>query len=228
MRKGLLLLSIVITGFSILFGGKYALDRKAAALTATQAFPAATVATAVAREASWDPALRIVGTLRSVDGTEITAQVAGNVTRIAFESGRRAQQGEVLVQLDDSTQVASLHANEARLAQARLDLARAHSLFGDHAISQQEFQKAQMNHDVVAAAVESDQAALRKLHITAPFSGVLGIREVSIGQYVSPGTGIVNLQRWDPMLLDFALPQEMIGQIAVGQKTFTPRSVLSR
>jgi len=218
MRKGLLLLSIVITGFTILFGGKYALDRKAAALTATQAFPAATVATAVAREASWDPALRIVGTLRSVDGTEITAQVAGNVTRIAFESGRRAQQGEVLVQLDDSTQVASLHANEARLAQARLDLARAHSLFGDHAISQQEFQKAQMNHDVVAAAVESDQAALRKLHITAPFSGVLGIREVSIGQYVSPGTGIVNLQRWDPMLLDFALPQEMLGQIAVGQK----------
>lgn len=218
MRKGLLLLFMVVAVIAILFGGRFALDRKAAAAGAMQSYPAAAVATAVAREASWDSMQRIVGTLRAVDGTEITAQMAGNVTKIAFESGRRAHQGDVIVQLDDSTQLASLHGNEARLAQARLDLARARSLFGDHAISQQDLQKAQMNHDVIAAAVESDRAALRKLTITAPFSGVLGIREVSLGQYVSPGTGIVSLQRWDPMLVDFALPQEMLGQLAVGQK----------
>jgi len=218
MHKWLLPLAILAAAFSIIFGGKYALDRRAAAAAAKQGYRAAAVATAVAREASWDSTQRVIGTLRAVDGTEITAQVAGNVTSIAFESGRRVRQGTVLVQLDDSTQLASLHANEARLEQARIDLERSRNLYRDHAISQQELQNAQMNHDVSAAAVESDQATLRKLRIAAPFSGVLGIREVSLGQYVSPGTGIVNLQRWDPMLVDFALPQEMFGQLAVGQK----------
>lgn len=209
------MLAVVLGG---IFGGKAYRDGRAAAAAAERGYPAATVATALAQNASWDSEVRVVGTLRAVEGTEITAQIAGNVSQIAFESGARVRKGQLLVQLDNSTQVASLHSNEARLEQAARDLERMRNLYPSQAVSQQELQTAEMNHQVAAAAVSSDRATLAKLRITAPFSGVLGIREVSLGQYVSPGTGIVNLQRWDPVLLDFTLPQNMLSQIRPGQK----------
>lgn len=211
----LLVLALILGG---IFGGKAWLERRAAAAAASQGWPAATVATAVAREARWDARMQAVGTLRALEGTQITAQIAGNVVMIGFESGRAVKKGELLVQLDDSTQQAQLRSDEAQLQQARLDLERMEKLFASRAVSQRELQDAQMRHSVAAAAVDSDRATLAKLRITAPFSGVLGIRQVSVGQYVSPGTAIVDLQRWKPLLLDFTLPQNLLSQLRVGQE----------
>jgi len=211
---GLVALALV---FGAIFGGKYYQNQQAAAAAAQQSWPAASVATAAAGQASWDAQVRAVGTLRAVDGTRISAQIAGNVTQIAFESGARVKKGDLLVQLDDSSQRAALRSNQARLTSAAADLERAKNLIRSHAVSQEQVQAAQREHDMAAAAVASDQAALTKLRITAPFAGVLGIREVSLGQYVAPGTGIVDLQRWNPLQLDFALPQEVLAQLKVGQ-----------
>lgn len=218
MKRRLIAVAVLAVVLGGIFGGRAYLDGRAAAAAAGRGYPAATVATAMAQHASWDSEVRVVGTLRAVEGTDITAQIAGNVSQIAFESGARVRKGQLLVQLDNSTQMASLDSNQARLEQAARDLARMQNLYPDQAVSQQELQAAETNHSVAAAAVSSDRAALAKLRITAPFSGVLGIREVSLGQYVSPGTGIVNLQRWDPVLLDFTLPQNMLDQIRPGQK----------
>lgn len=217
MGKWLIGLVALVLAFGAIFGTRYYQDQQAAAAAAAQSWPAASVATATAEPASWDTQARAVGTLRAVDGTQVSAQIAGNVTQIAFESGASVKQGDLLVQLDDSSQRAALRSNQARLKSTTTDLERAKQLIRSHAVSQEQLQAAQREHDMAAAAVASDQAALAKLRITAPFDGVLGIREVSLGQYVAPGTGIVDLQRWNPLLLDFALPQEVLVQLAVGQ-----------
>ncbi|AMN46362.1 hypothetical protein ACG33_04420 [Steroidobacter denitrificans] len=217
MSKWLIGLAALALALGAIFGGKYYQNRQAAAAAARQSWPAASVATARAQQASWDTRIRAVGTLRAVNGTRVSAQLAGNVTQIAFESGARVNKGDLLVQLDDSSQRAALRSNQARLKSAVMDLERARKLIRSHAVSQEQLQAAQREHDMAAAAVASDQAVLTKLRITAPFDGMLGIREVSLGQYVAPGTGIVDLQHWNPLLLDFALPQEVLMQLESGQ-----------
>lgn len=208
----------IIVVFGGIFGGKWFAGHRAAAAAAHQGFPPVSVSTAVARSETWKPDVTAVGSLEAVEGTEITAQIAGNVTRIAFQSGSRVRKGDLLVRLDDSTQLAQLHADEAKLALARATLARTQKLYAAHAASQLDLQTAQADAGTAEAAVEGDQATLAKLHISAPFNGVVGIREVSLGQYVSPGTAVVNLQSYDPLLLDFSLPQGELGDLAPGRE----------
>lgn len=203
--------------FGGLFGGKLYLDQRARAAMAHQSYPPTTVATAVAHAATWEPEVTVVGTLGAVSGTEITAQIAGNVTQIAFQSGTQVKQGDLLVRLDDSSEVAQLHADQAKLQLAQATLTRTRTLYQAHAASQLDLQTAQANYNVAHAAVEGDEATLRKLRITAPFSGTVGIREVSLGQYVSPGTAVVNLQSWNPLLLNFSLPQSSLSDLKPGR-----------
>lgn len=212
---GLLVLVLVFAG---IFGGKLYQERKAAERAAAQGWPAAVVSVASAEAAVWDDRIRVVATLRAVQGTQISAQIAGNVTQVAFESGAAVNKGDLLVQLDDSSQRASLLSNQAKLKLADANLARARKLAPSSAISREQLQTSQRDRDVAAAVVANDRATLNKLRITAPFDGVLGIREVSLGQYVAPGTAIVDLQQLNPLLIDFTLPQEVISQLQVEQK----------
>lgn len=219
MRKQLIIVVIILAiVFGGLFGGKFFANHLAAVAAEHRGFPPITVSTAVARNEPWSPQVNVVGSLEAVEGTEITAQIAGNVTQVAFRSGERVRKGQLLVRLDDSSQLAQLHADQAKLTLAQTTLARTQKLYAVRAASQVDLQTAQANTAAAQASVEGDQATLRKLDIAAPFTGMAGIREVSLGQYVSPGTGIVNLQSYDPLLLDFSLPQSTVSEIAVGQK----------
>jgi membrane fusion protein (multidrug efflux system) len=223
VRKQLIVVVVILAVvFGAIFGGKSYANHRATEAASHRSFPPVSVSTAVARDEPWSPDVNVVGSLEAVDGTEITAQIAGNVTRIAFRSGAHVQQGQLLVSLDDSSQLALLHADQAKLKLATATLARTRKLYAAHADSQSDLQTAAANNAAAAAAVEGDQATLKKLHITAPFDGVAGIREVSRGQYVSPGTSVVSLQSYAPLLLDFSLPQNSVSEIAVGQDvTFT-------
>ncbi|MGB9428893.1 MAG: efflux RND transporter periplasmic adaptor subunit [Gammaproteobacteria bacterium] len=219
MRKQLILVVIIlIIGFGGLFGGKFYANHRAAEAASHRSFPPTTVSTGVARDEPWSPEVNVVGSLEAVEGTEITAQIAGNVTRVAFRSGERVHRGQLLVRLDDSSQLALLHADQAKLTLAQTTLARTKKLYEARAASQSDLQTAAANAAAAQAMVEGDQATLNKLDISAPFSGMAGIREVSLGQYVSPGTAVVNLQSYDPLLLDFSLPQSSVSEIVVGQK----------
>ena len=226
MRKQLIVVVVIlVVVFGAIFGGKFYANHRAAVAASHHSFPPTSVSTAIAHDAPWSPEVNVVGSLEAVDGTEITAQIAGNVTRIAFRSGARVHAGQLLVSLDDSSQLALLHADQARLKLAAATLTRAQKLYAAHASSQSDLQTAEADSGAAKAAVEGDQATLNKLHITAPFDGVAGIREVSRGQYVSPGTSIVSLQSYDPLLLDFSLPQNSVSEIAVGQEVaFTVNS----
>lgn len=218
MRKQwVVVVVILIVVFGAIFGGKYYANHRAALAAAHRSFPPVAVSTAIARDMPWSPEDSAVGSLEAVAGTEITAQVAGNVTQVAFRSGAHVRKGELLVRLDDSSQLALLHADQARLQLTQATLARTQKLYAAHAASQSDLQTAEANGGAAQAAVEGDRATLRKLAIAAPFSGVVGIRKVSLGQYVSPGTTVVDLQSYDPLLLDFSLPQSRISEIALGQ-----------
>lgn len=225
MRKHKQVLGVVavlVVVFGGLFGGKYYANYRTAQENLHRAQPPVAVSTAVARDHPWNPAVKVVGSLEAVQGTEITAQIAGNVTAIAFHSGELVQRGQLLVRLDDSSEQAQLHADQARLTLAQATLERSRKLYAAHAASQSDLQTAEAGAAAAQAAVEGDKATLRKLDIAAPFAGKAGIRAVSLGQYVSPGTAIVDLQSYDPLLLDFSLPQSTVSDLAVGQKvTFT-------
>jgi len=210
----ILALAVVFGG---IFGGKMYANHRAAVAEAHRGFPPMTVSTAIAADEPWSPYAHAVGSLEAVRGTEITAQIAGNVTQIAFHSGQRVHKGELLVQLDNSTQLAQLHADQAKLQLTDTTLARTRKLYAAHAASQSDLQSAEAGFAGAQAVVEGDHATLAKLAISAPFSGTVGIREVSLGQYVSPGTSVVNLQTYDPMLLDFTLPQSTLSEIATGK-----------
>lgn len=203
--------------FGAIFGGKQHIDRQAA-LAAAQGAPVMAVSTSTASTATWSDEARVFGSLQAVAGTSITAQIAGNVTRIAFESGAAVKAGELLLQLDDSSQLAELKADEARLKLAQTTLARSRKLYERKVVSLSDLQIAEADRDTALAEVARDKAALQKLSIAAPFDGRLGIREVSLGQYVSPGTAIVDLQSHDPLLLNFSLPQSNLGDLALGQE----------
>lgn len=217
MHKAWLVTGIaLVVVFGAIFGTRLYADHRAAAQPHGQ--PPVAVATAVAGTATWAPRANVVGSLEAVQGTEITAQIAGNVTAIAFASGARVRQGQLLVRLDDSSQLALLHADAAKLALAQATLERTQTLYAAKASSLSDLQTAQANASIARAAVEGDRATLAKLHISAPFAGTVGIREVSLGQYVSPGTPVVDLQSWNPLLLDFTVPQSQLPQLKPGSQ----------
>lgn len=211
-------LLIVTLVFGGLFGGRAWVNHRAAVAAAHRGAPVSTVSTAAAEKQEWMPDVHVVGELQAVEGVELTAQIAGNVTAIAFRSGDRVEKGALLVQLDDSTQLAQLHSDEAKEKQAQAEIIRTQDLFKAGASSQSDLDTAQADFGSAQAAVESDEATLRKLAITAPFAGLAGIRQVSLGQYVAPGTVIVSLQAWDPMHLEFTLPQAEISRLHNGQR----------
>lgn len=211
----LLFLLLVLGG---IFGGRYYLEYRQAQQAGQFAWPPTTISTATAEAARWDARTSTLATLEALEGTTITAQIAGNVLDIAFESGAAVRRGALLVRLDDSTQRAQLEADRSRLKLAATSLKRLRQLQKANAASQSDLDAAEAEERAAAAAVESGKATLDKLNIRAPFSGLLGIRKVSAGQYVAPGTPIVELQRQDPLLLNFSLPQERLGEISTGRE----------
>lgn len=217
-RRAIVVLIVVVAVFGLIFGVRSFESRRAMAAKMAAGPPVAAVATAVAERRPWSAYTHVVGALSAVRGTQITAQIAGNVTNIAFESGQAVHAGELLAQLDNSIQLAQLHSDEAKLALARATLVRTQRLIKVQAASQADLETAQANQGIAQAAVEADKATLAKLAITAPFAGKTGIRAISLGQYVAPGTPIVDLQSYDPILLDFSLPQDVLGELARGQK----------
>jgi membrane fusion protein (multidrug efflux system) len=216
-KQVIIVVVLLVVVFGGLFGGRAWVNHRAAEAAAAKGAPAVTVSTVQAAVTHWTPDVHVVGTLQADQGVQLTAQIAGNVTAIDFKSGDKVEKGARLVQLDDGTELAQLHADQAKAKQAEAENTRTQDLIAVKAASQSDLDTAQANYGSAQAAVESDQATLRKLDITAPFTGIAGIRQVSLGQYVAPGAVIVSLQSWDPMHLEFAIPQAEAMELHTGQ-----------
>ena len=175
--------------------------------------PPETVTSYQAEAMSWEQTVSTVGTLKASQGVMVSAEVSGTVSAIHFESGQAVQEGDLLFELDTSTERAQLESAKATYDLAEANLKRARELRASRSIAQSELDTAQARAKESKAVVEQIQATLEKKIIRAPFSGTLGIRQVDLGEYLNPGATVVSLQSMDPIYVDFSLPQQQLGNV---------------
>jgi membrane fusion protein (multidrug efflux system) len=179
--------------------------------------PPEAVTTIVAAEDEWPSTLTAIGTVAAVRGVTVSADLPGVVERIAFESGQSVDQGEVLALLDTRQERSQLAAVEAQRDLARLNFERMDGLMTEKVISRAEFDRATAEQRQAEARVGEIKATIDRKTIRAPFAGILGIRHVNLGQYLSGGDALVTLQSLDPIYVNFGVPQQAIANVRAGR-----------
>lgn len=158
-----------------------------------------------------------VGSLRSDETVIIRPEVTGRIASIEFREGQRVTKGSVILRLDQAVQRAEMQQAEANLALAKSRIERSRDLHAKGFISGQALDDAESAFKVAKAATDLAAARLTKLDIKAPFSGIAGLRLVSVGDYVREGQDIVNLEEIDPLKVDFRVPEIFLRQVTTGQ-----------
>jgi membrane fusion protein, multidrug efflux system len=203
---------LVLTATAVFVAGlgfvKFQQFQAAAEQAAAFQPPPDAVTTIVAEPTEWPETLTAIGTVAAVRGVTVSADLPGVVDRIQFESGRFVREGDVLVQLDTRQEEAQLAAAEAQRDLARLNFERMEGLVADGAISRADYDLALAERKQSEARVGEIRATIARKTIRAPFAGVLGIRQVNLGQYLSAGDPIVPLQSLDPIYVNFGVPQQ--------------------
>jgi membrane fusion protein, multidrug efflux system len=179
--------------------------------------PPEAVTTIVAAEEEWPATLSAIGTMVAVQGVTVSADLPGTVDRILFESGQAVHEGDVLAVLDTRQEQAQLAALEAQRDLARITFERLQGLLNERVISQAEFDRANAEFRQTDARVGEVRAVIERKKIRAPFSGILGLRQVNLGQYLAGGGELVTLQSLSPIHANFGVPQQAAGQISVGR-----------
>lgn len=179
--------------------------------------PPEAVTTIVARQEEWPATLTAIGTIAAVQGVTVSADLPGTVERIGFESGTSVREGEVLALLDTRQEQAQLAAVEAQRELARVNFERMQGLLKEQVISRAEFDRATAEHRESEARVGEIRAAIARKTIRAPFSGILGIRQVNLGQYLNAGDALVTLQSLNPIYVNFGVPQQAAAEMRIGR-----------
>ena len=216
-KRMILMLSVVAAFLAVLGFVKFQQFQAMASQAAAFQPPPEAVTTAIALKDEWPVTLDVIGTTTPVQGVLVSADLPGIVERIHFASGRYVREGEVLVELDARQERAQLAAAEAQRDLARLDFKRMQGLITDGAISQADYDRAAAEQRQTEARVGEIRATIERKIIRAPFSGVLGIRQVHLGQYLAAGTAVVQLQSLDPIYVEFGVPQQDAGALRVGR-----------
>jgi len=218
MTKRMILMLTVTAGLIAALGFvKFRQIQEAVAQNASFQPPPEAVTTIVAPLERWPTTLSAIGTVAAVQGVTVSADLPGIVERIAFESGAWVQEGDLLVQLDTRQEQAQLAAVEASRDLARLNFDRMHGLVNEGAITRAEYDRAAAEQKETTARVEEIRATIARKTIRAPFSGMLGLRQVNLGQYLSPGDAVVPLQSLDPIHVNFGVPQQDAGRVTIGR-----------
>jgi len=169
-------------------------------------------------EQSWQQKLNAIASLTAHQGVQVSSEVAGKVEVIHFESGQNVEEGQLLVELDASTEEAQLSAALADARLAEINFVRAKKLRATNTVAEAELDAAEASSLSAAAQVANLKALIEKKKITAPFSGRLGIRQVDLGQFINSGNAIASLQALDPIYVDFSLPQKQLSLIEEGMR----------
>jgi membrane fusion protein (multidrug efflux system) len=178
--------------------------------------PPEAVGTSVARGGAWDSVFDTVGSVAAARGVTISAEIAGVVRAIRFESGAKVRAGQVLVELDATVERAQLASLRARMELASTNATRTRYLAENGAFTkaQRETDDAQLK--TVSADVGALEAQIERKIVRAPFAGKLGIRSVNLGQYLNPGTPITVLESLEAVFVDFTIPQQEVARVGVG------------
>lgn len=180
--------------------------------------PPVTVSSVIAKKIHWEPRIDAVGNFVAINGVDVNAQTSGNVVSIHFESGEYVDKSRPLINIDDSVDQATLKFNQAELSLKKLNYQRQVELYKRGATPNSSVDEAKALLEQAEATVEKTQAMIQQKHITAPFAGLLGIRQINLGQFIKPGdTSIVTLQSLDPLYLEFYLPEQYFKHLHTGQ-----------
>jgi len=180
--------------------------------------PPAVVSTAKVSYQEWQPTLSAVGTLRAAQGADLALDVAGLVTKVNVKSGDEVKEGQVLLQLRDSEDIAQLQQLEAAAALAQVTFGRAKQQLAVEAVSKADYDSTAADLKAKQAAVAQQRVNVAKKQLRAPFAGRAGIFTVNPGAYLNSGATIVTLQQIDPVFVDFHLPQKSLAELRVGQR----------
>ncbi len=179
--------------------------------------PPTAVTTEVIEASGWQPTRNVIGSVAAIEGITVSTDLSGTVAKIAFESGSQVKRGDLLVQLDTSQEQAQLVQAVAMRDLARLNRDRNKGLLASHTIAQADFDSSEADLRSDQGAVSAIAATIAKKTVRAPFDGVVGIRQINLGQYLTPGQAMVSLQAFDPIYVNFFVPQQDLGKLTVGQ-----------
>jgi len=211
-----LLIAGVIAALWFAMQSLVAKQRNDLAMLAKQPRPVPTVQVEPVLAETWPRYLYSIGSFTAKDDVSVTNEIEGKVTAIYFSSGQKVSAGDVLVSLDASVDAAELQALQAEQRLNELQFERSEKLLREHTISKADFDIAAARRDESIATARAKAASLDKKTIRAPFSGILGIRQVDLGQFLDAGSEIVTLQSIVPIYLDFGTPERYIHNISDG------------
>jgi membrane fusion protein (multidrug efflux system) len=158
-----------------------------------------------------------LGTLRSNESVVVRPEISGRITALNFTEGAEVAKGQLLVALDTSVQAAEVQQAKANLALARANFERTVELERNKFVSQNAKDQALNNLRVAEAVLALAEARLAKSEIRAPFAGVIGIRQISIGDYVKEGQDLVTLEDISSLKVDFRIPEQLLASLRRGQ-----------
>lgn len=209
--------AVALAIIGTIFGVKFAGIRRAMAAAANRPTPTVTVSAASAQPETWPNTVQAIGSIASFRGITVKAELDGIVQKISAKSGALVEQGDVLVEFDTSVETAQLAGLDAQARLAEANLTRARELRANGTNTPLELDTAEAALRQTRAAVEQMRATLAKKRIVAPFAGRLGIVKIHPGQYLARADAIVDLETLDRVYADFAVPQQDLSRVAVGQ-----------
>jgi len=216
VKRMFLMLAVVLAIVAGLAFVKYKQFEGFKAQGASFAPPPTAVTTIVAKRETWPSTLQVIGTAAAIQGVTVSADLPGTIDKIHFESGKAVQVGDVLVELDTRQERAQLAAAQADWELAKINYERQEKLVAQGVVARTEYDNASAQQKSTEAHVGEIKATIERKTIRAPFSGILGIRQINLGQYLAAGQAIVSLQSVNPIYVNFGVPQQQSPQVRIG------------
>ena len=209
-----ILLALVVGG---LVGFNLFRDKMISDIFANMPAQTSTVSTVEARASKWNPRIEAIGTVYAAQGVDLTVESAGIVRSIDFSSNQKVEEGQLLVQLDNTAQQADVAAAQTQFELERSNLDRAKALRERGVTANTSLENSEAAARAAEAQLARATSVLGTRQLIAPFSGTIGIAQIDLGEYVSPGTPIATLQDLDTMRVDFTLPEQRLPELSIGQ-----------
>lgn len=216
-KRMFFMLAVVIVVVAGLGFFKYRQIQTAIAMGSSFAPPPDAVTTVVAKSETWPSTLDVIGTTAAIQGVTVSADLPGTVAKINFESGESVRAGDVLVELDIREERAQLAAAESDRDLAKINYERDQQLVKEGVVPRTQFDNSSAQQKSTDAKVGEIKATIERKTIRAPFSGVLGIRQINLGQYLAAGAAIVSLQTLNPIYVNFGVPQQQSPLVKTGR-----------
>src|SRR6186713_471180 len=228
MASKVIYMAVAVAGIAVASGAAWWLQKPKAPAVAVEASSAAagngaaagkpvSVEAAKVEIARLSDDTQAVGSLRSRRGVVLRPEVSGRITQLNFTDGQRVRKGQVLVQFDDQLPLAQVQQSQAELSIARANQKRNQELVAQNFISQRSLDESAANLQVAEAKLSLARATAARLKIIAPFDGMVGIRQVNVGDYLKDGADIVNVEDIEAIFVDFRLPERFQNKVKRGQ-----------